>query len=190
MSPRIETAEVLSFRLKVPPGVLSRLPQELKDELALAVEQEEGEVVVSAQESDSYIRFRPIGSEAILTEVFLARDERGLFFQRVLGALMVRHGGDLHIRLTWNTPERNSHGDFAEVRITRGATTYPGLSSVLPALPSPMAAEARQGQGIATAEDEAELESLSPQEREIQELLARARAHWAEYQRLKAARKP
>ncbi len=197
MTPRIETAEILSFRLKIVPAALERLPSELGQELNLTVEPDGAELVLSMEDSDSYLRFRPIGTEAMLTEIFLCNDDRGLFFQRVLGALMVRYGGDLHIRLTWNTPERNSHGDFAEVRINRGSTTYPGLANTLTSLPPPltggaqrpgsaMAAGGQDGEAGPTAPEEAAALPPSPQEKEVLELLAKAKAHWAEYQRLKS----
>jgi hypothetical protein len=188
VNPRIETAEILSFRLKVPPAELERLPDMLGRELNLAIEDDGGELLVSMDDGDSYLRFRPIGTEAMLTEVFLCNDDRGLFFQRVLGALMVRFGGDLHIRLTWNTPDRNSHGDFAEVRISRGSTTYPGLANSLSALPPAHAGASGGGAEVEDAgeggagEEEA---PLSAQEKEIQEILGRARTYWDQYQRSK-----
>jgi hypothetical protein len=215
VDPRIETAEILAFRLKVSPADLEKLPQELGAELHLSVEEDAGELIVSMAEAESYLRFRPIGREAMLTEIFLCNDDRGMFFQRVLGALMVRHRGDLHIRLTWNQSDRNSHGEFAEVRINRGATTYPGLSAPLNALPAPRArSRAAKSGGSAPGEamegaapgdvpeptephDPASDATQTPTptpghtalEREVQEILARARRHWDEYQRLKAAKK-
>ncbi|MFZ5470363.1 MAG: hypothetical protein ACOZIN_13080 [Myxococcota bacterium] len=178
MKPRIETAEVLSFRLKVPPEEIRRLPQQVR-ELRLTVDTDEGDFMVSVEDADSYLRFRPIGAEAMLTEIFLNNDERGHFFQNVLGALMVRFGGDLHIRLAWNTPERNAHGDFTEVLIARGVTTYPGLTNLLSASPPTVGSE---GQVAVEAE---EVETTTPLEKEVRELLAKARADWDEYQRLK-----
>ncbi|MBI3183670.1 MAG: hypothetical protein HYZ28_16150 [Myxococcales bacterium] len=184
MIPRIETAEVLSFRLKVPPQELERLPAELGAELGLCLEPDDGELLLCREEADSYLRFRPIGAEAMLTEIFLCNDERGVFFHRVLGALMVRHGGDLRIRLSWNTPERNSHGDYAEVRISRGATTYPGLADGLPAVPP-----AGEGGAQVAVQGDESLEGAAPSlEKEVEEVLSRARAHWEEYLRLKSAR--
>jgi len=180
VTPRIETAEILSFRLKVPPDELKRLPQQVGAELSVSLEHDGQEIVLSLEVGDSYLRFRSIGAEAMLTEIFLSNDERGAFFQQVLGPLMVRYAGDLQIRLTWNTPERNSHGDYAEVRISRGSTTYPGLSNALGALPPAGGAE-----GVAALSDEAELDDLTPLEKEVHELLTRARSSWDEYQRLK-----
>src|SRR5688572_22861771 len=110
----------------MPSAELSRTPEALGKELSLSVESEGAELVLMMEDSECFLRFRPIGPDAMLTEVSVSKDERGLFFQRVLGALMVRYRGDLHIRLSWNVAERNTNGDFAEVRINRGSTTYPG----------------------------------------------------------------
>lgn len=185
MKPRIETAEILSFRLKVPPQELLRLPQASGAGMGLLVENEDGEIALAQEGAESYLRFRSIGADAMLTEVYLCGDEGGLFFHRVLGALMVRHGGDLHVRLTWNLPERNSQGDYAEVRIHRGATTYPGLSNELsPSLG--LGGEAAAPSPAAAAGQEPPRPAF---DREVQELLEKARRHWEEYQRLKA-RKP
>ncbi len=209
VTPRIETAEILAFRLKVPPEALKRLRDQLSPELPLAIEHDGTEIILSMEEADSYLRFRSIGDQAMLTEIFLSmeeadsylrfrsigdqamlteiflcNDEQGAFFQRVLGELMVRHAGDLQARLTWNTPERNSHGDYAEVRISRGSTTYPGLANGLGAIPPASGAEGV----VMGGGDDGELEGLSPLEKEIQDLLLKARAHWEEYQRLKARR--
>ena len=195
MSPRVETAEILSFRLKVPLAELEGLPDQLGKELTLSVEADGPELVLTMDEADSYLRFRPIGPEAMLTEIFLCNDERALFFQRVLGALMVRYGGDLHVRLTWNTPERNSHGDFAEVKILRGSTTYPGLANALAALPPPLVGsqgggDQPQGIGAAQAGGEPDLDPpLTEHEKEISDLLERARVDWDAYQKLKSKAK-
>ena len=183
MSPRIETAEILSFRLKVPAHELRRLPAALAGEVSLSVEEDGAETVVSVADSDSYLRFRPIGAEAILTEVFLCNDLGGVFFERVLAGMMVRFQGDLHARLTWSHPDRNRHGEYAEVRIEKGRAAGQGA-------PSP-AASASLGAQEDAASDEAEeeveeAEAPTPLEAEVRESLARARAHWAEYQRLKA----
>lgn len=194
MSARIESAEVVSFRLKVPRLELERLPHgELGQELGLQLTSEDGELMVSAQDGESFLRFRPIGAEAMLSEVFLARDANGDFFLRVLGPLMVRFAGDLVARVIWNIPERNSQGDHAEVKITRGMTDYPGIGHV------PLTeAEARAGAGHspqplrnelrAGGEELGEVEP-SPEEREVKELLARARSQYEEYLRLKAQKK-
>jgi hypothetical protein len=182
MQSRIEIAEIVSFRLKVGRRDLERLPEELASELQLTLEEEGAEWVLAAEHGDCHLRFRTIGQDAVLTEIAICNDERGLFFQKVLGALMVKFGGDLHARLTWNVAEWNTHGDHAEIRIARGATTYPGLgrNQVLPNPDSEHALGAKD-----PAEEEA---PLSPELREVADLLARAKLHWDEYQRLKAAR--
>jgi len=192
MAARIEVAEVLSFRLKVPKTELEQLPRSLGPELGVNVETEASELVVSMEPGDSYLRFRAIGPEAILTEVVVCNDERGLFFQRVLGPLMVRYQGDLSIRLTWSAHEKNTEGEYAEVKITRGQTKYPGLAqpflSLPPAVSSGAGAEqSPQDEAHAAAEDEAG-GTVAPELLEVKKLLDRAKAQWAEYQRLKAER--
>jgi len=176
---RIETAEILSFRLKVPAVELPRLPVMLSSELSLSVEDDEGETVLSVADSDSYLRFKAIGAEAMLTEVFLCNDVGGLFFERVLAALMVRHGGDLHARLVWSVADRNTKGDYAEIRIDKGKATQPSLAAAGAAL----AADEEEDPSALEVEGP---EGRSALEVDVAESLARAKAHWAEYQRLKA----
>ncbi|MBX5484169.1 MAG: hypothetical protein IRZ16_20270 [Myxococcaceae bacterium] len=188
MSVRIDSAEIISFRLKVPRLELDRLPLgALGEELGLSVQEEEGELTVSAQDGDSFLRFRPIGAEAVLTEIFISRDLNGDFLLRVLGPLMVRFAGDLVARVIWNVPERNVSGDHAEVKITRGMSDYPGLGHV-PVTEAEARAEAGGSPPLrnelrAGGEDLGEVES--PEEREVQELLAKARAEFDRYLRLR-----
>lgn len=193
LSALIEHAEILSFRLKVPRLELDRLPLgDLGQELGLTVALEEGELTVTVQDGECFLRFRPIGAEAMLTEIFISRDANGDFFLRVLGPLMVRFAGDLIARIMWNVPERNQHGDHVEVKITRGMTDYPGLGHV------PLTeAEARAGAGAhppplrnelrAGGEDLGELES--PEERDVQQLLKKARAEYEHYLKLRGPKK-
>lgn len=177
VTPRIDNAEVLSFRLKVPPEELELLAEQ---QLGLALEEEDGEFVIVQAEGDNYLRFRSIGSDAMLTEVFLCNDEGGVFFHRVLGSLMVRFRGDLHIRLVWNTPDRNRHGDFAEVRISHGqAIEETELSDARGASSPDVSSPAAQIQTLA----------LPSGEDEVDTLLAKARKYWEEYQTMKRARK-
>jgi hypothetical protein len=191
MTSRIEVAEVLSFRLKVPRPELEQLPRSLGPELGVSVETEGSELVLSIEAGDSYLRFRTIGAEAILTEVVVCNDDRGLFFQRVLGPLMVKHQGDLSIRLTWNAHEKNTEGDYSEVKITRGQTKYPGLAQPFLSLPPAVssgsgATESAEGETMAMQSDDET--TVSPELLEVRKILERAKEQWAEYQRLKAAR--
>jgi hypothetical protein len=190
MASRIEIAEVLSFRLKIAKEELEKLLEELQDDLPLTLEADGAELVLGAENGDSHLRFRAIGPDAILTEVAICNDDRGLFFQRALGTLMVRGGGDLHVRVTWNVAEWNTHGEFAEVRVTRGASTYPGLGRPMNrAIPTAQSGAALGG-GAAGAAPASNPEdpAANPEIQEILDLLARARQHWEEYQRLKAQR--
>ncbi len=186
MQSRIEIAEIVAFRLKVGRKDLALLPEELASELRLTLEENGAELQLSTESGDCHLRFRSIGTDAVLTEIAIVNDAKGLFFQKVLGALMVKHGGDLHARVSWNVPEWNTHGDHAEIRISKGATTYPGLgkNQLLPS-PDTHAALGGAGPKAAEADDEG---PLPPELSEVAELLAKAKHHWDEYQRLKANR--
>jgi hypothetical protein len=180
MAPRIDKAEVVSFRLEVPREALERLPDEV-GALPILVEAQPGRrIQVSA--ASCRLAFVARDGLARLTEVELSNDERGLFFQRVLGPLVVQHQGDLHVKLVWNVAERNSHGDFAEVRIQRGVTTYPGLSHLKNVV-----------EGKGAEEGAVEPVTLDPletqpavEEDEIDRLLEEGRKYFEEYQRLKS----
>ncbi len=181
MSNRIESAQVLSFRLKVPAAELPRLPAMLAPDLSLSVEEDGGDAVVSVADSDSYLRFRPIGPESVLTEIFICNDVGGLFFKRVLAALMVRFGGDLHARLLWSGTAAREHGELDEVHIDRGKATEPALAGAAAVLAAEDEA-AVEAEAVAEAD---EPEPHSALDVEVQRSLTQARAHWAEYQRLK-----
>ncbi len=191
MGPRIDSAEVISFRMKVPRLELERLPQgDAGKDLGLTLTSEDGELVLAASEGDSYLRFRPIGAEAMLTDIYLFRDTRGEFLIRVLGPLMIRFAGDLELRAVWSVAERNSDGDYAHVKITRGITDYPGLLKQ-PSTRTKAAAEASAGDAMrntlrAGGED---LGDRFPEEKEVRELLEKARAYYQEYLRLKNEKK-
>lgn len=201
MAARIDSAEVVSFRLKVPRIELERLPhgavgQELHVELTL----EDGELVLAPHDGESFARFRPIGPEAVLTEVFVASDPGGDFFLRVLGPLVVRFAGDLEIRIVWNVPERNQNGDHALVKITRGMTDYPGLGHV-PLTEAEAQASAggpSRGAGSPTgalrntlrAGGEELAEADTPEEREVRELLEKARSQFEQYLKSRGRKGP
>ncbi len=195
MAPRIDSAEVVSFRLKVPRLELERLCQsEAGRELALEVHDEGGMLHLGPAHADSFLRFRPTGAEAQLSEVYLCRDPGGDFLLRVLGPLMVRFAGDLSLRLTWNVPERNNTAEFAELHISRGLTEFPGLGHVPATEEEAREDEARAGAGAAGGAVRNELraggEELAPEipseeAEEIRRLLDQGRAHYEEYLRLK-----
>ena len=77
------------------------------------------------------------------------------------------------------------------MKVSKGITTYPGLSSG-GALPSPARANERTRKPRAASEGEGEqpgpARPPTAEEQEIAELLARGRAQWEEYQRLKASK--
>jgi hypothetical protein len=177
-------AEVLSFRLKVPRSEVERVVDYSgRHEVPVALTSEGAELVLSAVNGESLMRFRPIGRDAILTEIVVANDPLGLFFHRILGPLMLRFQGDLHARLTWNTAERNVNGDYTDVKITRGSTRYPGLVNSIAQQPVEDAA-------ADALEDTQDLDDsdLTTEEKEIRDLMLKAKAHWDEYVKLKARR--
>lgn len=191
VSARIDTVEVVSYRLKVPRLELERLPHgELGQELGLELLSKDGELLILGEGGNTFLRFRPMGAEAKLIEIFLVHDPNGDFFLRVLGPLMVRFAGDLVARLIWNVPERNVNGDHAEVRITRGMTDYPGLGHV-PMTGSEARAEASGTSApplrneVRAGGEELEEAEPSPEADEVRELLARAKSQYEEYLRLK-----
>ncbi|MCI0572548.1 MAG: hypothetical protein L0Y66_17480 [Myxococcaceae bacterium] len=191
MSARIEVAELVSFRLKVPKEALQRLPEELAGEVPLSLTVEDGELVLSDTDADSFLRFRPIGAEAVLTDAAVLNDARGRFFRSAFCALLVRFGGDLRARLVWSDEARNNSEAWTDVRVDRGATRFPGLASAVSAnrLAAAASADAVFGhEGAGDAPPPHEASAASPESDEVAELLARAAKAWEEYQRLKAER--
>ncbi|XXF76675.1 hypothetical protein P2318_27005 [Myxococcaceae bacterium GXIMD 01537] len=189
MGARIEVVEVLAFRLQVPRRALERLPAELAPELALRLAPaEDGTLVLGQEEEDSFLRFRTADDAAELTEISIINDEGGVFFQAVLGALMVRFAGDLRVRLVFNPGAPGTGEPWAEVRIDRGRTTYPGL--VTQSAASNLSHAASEGGSVGAADDEASADDAppSPEDEELALLLRKADAAWQEYQRLKRER--
>jgi len=207
MDARIEIAEIVSFRLKLPLTEVERLPVILASELELTLGRERGELLLSTPEGDRSLRFRPVGHEAVLTEIAICNDEGGCFFQRVLGPLMVRFEGDCELRLVWNVADRNTHGDFGAVTIRRGQTNHPGLSRPAQALRNALVqhrvgaggqSASADGGGAGGGSDGQAPERTSEvpppptpeqlkEEADIERLLNQGRELFAEYQRLKAS---
>jgi hypothetical protein len=190
MGARIEVVEVLSFRLRVPRRALDRLPAELKSELGLRLSpSEDGTLLLGQEDEDSFLRFRLTGDAAELTEIAIANDEGGTFFQAVLGSLMVRFAGDLRVRLVFDPDGMESGEPWAEVRIEKGRTTYPGLATQAAA--ANLSHAASEGGAVGPSDDEGALEEdapPSPEEEELAQLLRKADSAWQEYQRLKSGR--
>jgi hypothetical protein len=176
---RIEIAEVVSFRLTLPSSALEHLAQTLAPELPLGVDHGEAEVFLrTAAQGESFLRFRTVGANAVLTQISISNDPRGVFFHRVVGALLLDHGGDLHVRLVWNDSDRNLHGGFAEVVVQGGRSTYPDFTR----------GSQRRGNQLEPGAAPPFSPSASEDDSQVGPLLSRARAQWQEYQRLKAAR--
>jgi hypothetical protein len=189
MGSRIEAVELLSFRLELPRLVLERLPSELGSSVAVKVEREEdGALVVEHTGHESFLRFHIEGEGAELVEISITQDPQGAFFQKVLGALMVRFHGDLRARLVFDPRENTSQDPWVEVSIERGRTTWPGLATQSAAVR--LAHAAAEGGSVGTSGEGGEPaeEPLTPEEEELSRLLARAESAWQEYQRLKRQR--
>ena len=82
------------------------------------------------------------------------------------------------VRLNWNLPEKNIHGDCAEVRIQRGSSSYADLADGMPSV-------VKNGPELQPLD----FPAIAGHEREIDELLRRARKYWDEYQKLKSAKR-
>lgn len=188
MGSRIEAVEVLSFRLELPRLALERLPSEMGSALKVRVERDDdGSLLLEHDGQDSFLRFHLEGDGAELVEISIAQDAQGAFFQKVLGALMVRFHGDLRARLVFD-PRENVEEPWAEVSIERGRTTWPGLATQAAAVRLAHAAAEGGSVGASGEGGEPTEEPLTPEEEELSRLLARAETNWQEYQRLKRQR--
>lgn len=190
MGAHIETVEVLSFRLELPKLALERLGPEVGSTVPVRVARDEdGTILVEQEGHDSYLRFHVEGDAAELVEISISQDAHGAFFQKVLGALMVRFHGDLRARLVFDPRENPSEEPWVEVSVERGRTTWPGLATQSAAVR--LAHAASEGGSVGTSSEggaPAAEEPLTPEEEELSRLLARAEAAWQEYQRLKRQR--
>lgn len=181
MRPRLEVAELLSFRL--------RLPKEALDEVLappagtfLTLTREEEDVVLADSGADSFLRFRQVKGELVLTDVALLNDPRARFL-KVLAALLIRFEGDLEAQLMWSDAQRNSLEGWTHLRVLRGQTEHPALA--VPRLQNQL----RQVPEAGGPEGPLFTEGPAPDEAaEIARLLVRAEAAWSEYQRLKNER--
>jgi hypothetical protein len=197
---RIERMQVHSFWLEVPRRALERLPAEHAPELVLrlaSVKVSGGELLeLTPEQGGSRLRFAPVEDGVVgLQEIQIRDDADGAFFLATLGALMVRYGGDLEAQVQGAQGAKPT-----PVRIVRGVTDYPGLSTHAAANHLSQAAHDAGGavgagqppQGAAASSGGSSGESGPPvsarEEQELHELLDRAEAHWAEYQRLKGRR--
>lgn len=196
MSLRIEVAELLSFRLKLPKRALQQALEHGPGS-PLSLTREDGDLVLSDSEADSFLRFRAIGEEVVLTDAALLNDPNGRFF-RVLGALIIGHGGDLAAQLVWSDDSRNADDAWTQVRIERGETSHPALSvqrvqNRLRELPpaegsarNELRVDAGAVEGLHAAAEAGDARDAEAEE--LARLLLQAEQAWAEYQRLKANR--
>ncbi|HET9451984.1 MAG TPA: hypothetical protein VFO83_13930, partial [Aggregicoccus sp.] len=159
---------------------------------------------LGAEGAPSLLRFAPVEEGVVaLQEVLIHEDEEGAFFLATLGALMVRYGGDLEAQVS---DGEQGAARPRPLRIVRGVTDYPGLSTRAAAAHLSQAthdagsvADAGQGPGAGPqapgaanpgeGDSAARAQASALEEKELHELLDRAEAHWAEYQRLKGQRR-
>jgi len=193
MAPRIQFAEVLSFRLHVPIQALERLTHDLRNELPLTVVEDTNGIKLSHEDAESFLRFRPRAEDAVLVEVVLSNDEQGLFFQRVVQTLLAQYQGDLQAKLVWDTKEKNTQGTHALVNVRRGVMQSSGSARATTALRNTLVAAGDGGEGEGDPFDNrAGQESLPSADEdllsEVEKLLARGKAHWDEYQKLKGGK--
>jgi len=189
MAPRIQLAEILSFRLHVPFQALERLIHDLRNELPLTLGEDSNGIKLTHDQAHSFLRFRRRGEDAILVEVNLAEDEQGLFFQRVLQTLLSQCQGDFQARLVWDAQEKNVHGAHTLVTVRRGVLQSSNSARATNALRNTLVAAGGGGEGNGDPGESRANEESSADESllsEVEQLLARAKAHWDEYQRLKA----
>jgi hypothetical protein len=160
MTPRIESAQVQGFRLVLPRAALEGLPEQAaRDGLQVAVALQGTRVAVTVVGGGPSLGFQLLrGEQAQLASVDLQGDAQGRFLLHVLGPLVVRHAGDLEVRLSWSAP-----GQPQVLKVAAGRTDFPALA-------------------VQEAEPE---RPLTGEEREVQALLERAAAEWARYQQLK-----
>lgn len=165
---RIEEVQPVDFRLEIPLGDFSELP----DKLSVEIERDGDALTLRAEQQTCHLRFRVDGDFAVLDEIVIRSDIQGRFFQQVLGALLIEYQGDFRGTVAWSIPK----GDKSEVVVDRGESPYP-LLAVL--------AAARRG-GL---QEHAPTGSKPPELTRAEKLQAEGRAAFEEYQRLKSQRR-
>src|SRR5690606_39058667 len=126
MRPRLEVAELLSFRLRLPREALDEVLSPPGDTF-LTLTREGGDLVLSDSGADSFLRFKPLKNELVLTDVALLNDPRARFL-KVLAALLIRFEGDLEAQLVWGDAQRNGEEAWTDLRVNNGLTDHPALA--------------------------------------------------------------
>ncbi|HLT31384.1 MAG TPA: hypothetical protein VK013_15205 [Myxococcaceae bacterium] len=186
MRPRLEVAELLSFRLRLPKEALDEVLSPPGDTF-LTLTREGGDLVLADSGADSFLRFKQVKEELVLTDVALLNDPRARFL-KVLAALLIRFEGDLEAQLVWSDAQRNTVEGWTDLRVHRGQTEHPALA--VPRLQNQLrqVPEALSPEGGAALFTESEEGPAPDEAEEIARLLVRAEAAWSEYQRLKNER--
>jgi hypothetical protein len=164
---RLESLDVSRVRLQIPMEDFDALPARLD----VTLTREGDELLLSNEQPGCALRFEVKGEHAELAEVRIRHDEKGRFFQQVLGVLLIEYQGDLDALAEWNAPK----GLRAPVKVQRGETHYPLLASLRAARPRPPLADHGEDDTVTTLEDR------------VERHLTHARAAWEEYQRLKSS---
>ncbi len=165
---RLESLEVSRVRLQVPLEDFDALPARLD----VTLTREGDEILLSNEQPGCALRFEVKGENAELAEVRIKHDDKGRFFQQVLGVLLIEYQGDLEALAEWNAPK----GLRTPVKVVRGETSYPLLASLRAARPRAPLPEGGDEDTVTTLEER------------VDRHLTHARAAWEEYLRLKSSK--
>lgn len=113
--------EAEAFSLEFPVEDLG----ELTDQLEVSVEPMEAGFLLSGEASQCALRFVVERRRARLSDLVLRDDERGRFFQQVLGALLVQYEGQLSGWATWS-----DRAQPARVTVRNGLSHEPLLAAL------------------------------------------------------------
>jgi hypothetical protein len=120
-STRLLAFEAETFCLEFPVEDLSTIAEQLE----VSVEPMEAGFLLSGEASQCALRFVVDQQCARLSDLVLRDDERGRFFQQVLGALLVQYEGQLSGWAVWS-----NHGEPARVTVRNGISRDPLLAAL------------------------------------------------------------
>jgi hypothetical protein len=120
-SARLLAFEADAFSLEFPVEDLGTIAEQL----GVSVEPMEAGFLLSGEASHCALRFVVEQQRARLSDLVLRDDERGRFFQQVLGALLVQYEGQLSGWATWS-----NRGERARVTVRNGLSHDPLLAAL------------------------------------------------------------